>query len=123
MCQKQSLACLTISPVLANFTLNGAEQYLYDNMGLGAFARFADDILILYKTKEQCQKAIILLDNFLKERGLETNKTKTKITFVDNNEFQFVGYNFFKCYKGNRKTKRAFIGIPLKAIKSLKDRL
>jgi RNA-directed DNA polymerase len=102
-----------ISPVLANFVLNGIEKVL-DNVGkrthykngllstnkhLINFTRYADDFIITANDKVFIEEKIIpAIEAFLQERGLELSKEKTRIVNI-NQGFNFLGQNVRK-YKG-----------------------
>jgi RNA-directed DNA polymerase len=88
-----------ISPLLANITLN------YLDWQLAAqgykFVRYADDIVILVKTKHEAENALDFTKRVLRDLGLETSPEKTKITLVSEG-FQFLGFNI----KGHSVTMR-----------------
>jgi RNA-directed DNA polymerase len=65
---------------------------------------FADDFIITGKSKEMLENEVKpLVENFLRERGLELSDEKTKITHIENG-FDFLGQNVRK-YKGKLLTK------------------
>jgi RNA-directed DNA polymerase len=71
------------------------------------FVRYADDFVITGRTKELLETEVKpLIENFLKERGLELSNEKTKITNIADG-FDFLGQNIRK-YNGN------FLVIPSK---------
>src|SRR5208282_780938 len=79
----------TISPVLANWTLDGLQRLL------------ADDFLITGTSKELLRDQVQpLVAHFLKERGLELSHEKTQITHVEEG-FDFLGQNVrrYRCGK------------------------
>jgi RNA-directed DNA polymerase len=60
---------------------------------------FADDFIITGKSKELLENEVKpLVEEFLKERGLELSEEKTKITHIEDG-FDFLGQNVRK-YKG-----------------------
>jgi Retron-type reverse transcriptase len=99
-----------VSPILANFALDGIEKILSDKYPKNKkdvnhiakykanFVRFADDFIITAKTEEIAKEIKELLKDFLKDRGLELSQEKTLITHIDDG-FDFLGWNFRK-YKG-----------------------
>jgi Retron-type reverse transcriptase len=99
-----------VSPILANFALDGIEKILSDKYPKNKkdvnhiakykanFVRFADDFIITAKTEEIAKEIKELLKYFLKDRGLELSQEKTLITHIDDG-FDFLGWNFRK-YKG-----------------------
>jgi RNA-directed DNA polymerase len=78
-----------ISPLLANIVLN------YLDWQLAAqgykFVRYADDIVILVKTKNEAENALDFTKMVLRDLGLETSPEKTKIARVSDG-FQFLGF-------------------------------
>lgn len=88
-----------ISPLLANIVLN------YLDWQLAAqgykFVRYADDIVILVKTKHEAENALGFTKMVLRDLGLETSPEKTRISSVKEG-FQFLGFKI----KGNRITMR-----------------
>ncbi|WP_036305015.1 group II intron reverse transcriptase/maturase [Methylobacter tundripaludum] len=100
-----------ISPTLANLALDGLEKVINQNFkdqeyrvnGVRKFKsqkvnfiRYADDFVITGNSKELLENEVKpLVENFLKERGLELSPEKTKITHI-NDGFDFLGWNFRK---------------------------
>jgi RNA-directed DNA polymerase len=54
--------------------------------------RYADDFIVTCRDKDMAPAIIEACDQFLKVRGLELNKQKTKITMVDDG-FNFLGFS------------------------------
>jgi len=101
-----------ISPVLANLTLDGLEGMLMEHFpkvktGEGAlvnFARYADDFIVTGRTKELLeQEAKPLIEQFMRERGLQLSQEKTIITHIEDG-FDFLGQNIRK-YKAGKRHK------------------
>ena len=78
-----------ISPLLANIVLNYLDWQLA-SQGYN-FVRYADDIVILVKTKHEAENALDFTKKVLSNLGLETSPEKTKITKVSEG-FQFLGF-------------------------------
>lgn len=98
-----------ISPVLANFALDGLELKLkkaFPEKEKVHFIRYADDFVITGKTKELLKNKVApLVEQFIKERGLELSREKTHITHI-NDGFDFLGQNVRK-YKSKLLIKPA----------------
>jgi RNA-directed DNA polymerase len=100
----------TISPVLANWTLDGlqrllAEQFANTPKGQGKskvhLVRYADDFVITGTSRELLSDQVQpLVAHFLQERGLELSHEKTQITHVEAG-FDFLGQNVrrYRCGK------------------------
>ena len=117
----------TISPLLANIALHGMEERIMkfadqlkggkrDNRKSLSLIRYADDFVILHEDKaivQECQKVI---EDWLKDMGLELKPSKTKITHTLNKKgFDFLGYHIqqhkvgnYRSAKNPRKTKLGF---------------
>jgi RNA-directed DNA polymerase len=78
-----------ISPLLSNAVLDHLDWHL-DSIKL-PFVRYADDFVILCKTKPEAEKALELTRNFLNEMGLEISPEKTKICHFSEG-FNFLGF-------------------------------
>lgn len=112
------------SPVIANLALDGLEallrkQYpLTTNRGQQAkvhLDRYADDFIISGSSYELLQEEVKpLVEQFLRERGLELSPEKTRITHIEDG-FDFLGQNVRK-YAGKlliqpaRKNVKTFLG-------------
>ncbi len=110
----------TISPILANITLNGLETMLLQaynrrpksgkitksyNPHKVNLARYADDFVITADSPETAEDIVRRVANFLRERGLILSSEKTHITHIDEG-FDFLGWNFRK-YSGKLLIKPA----------------
>jgi len=108
-----------ISPMLANFTLNGLEKAVKDSISpltksksqrtsvkakggghkminyLIDMARYADDFVILCRSRRVIENYIKpAVIEFLKIRGLTLSEEKTKIFPMQRRELHFLGYVF-----------------------------
>lgn len=114
-----------ISPCLANAVLDGIERLLGEVFGnmrelYGRrprqnvllclanrirFCRYADDFVVLGASRELLEERVKpLIENFLKERGLELSQEKTKITHITEG-FDFLGQNIRRYVLRSGKTK------------------
>jgi RNA-directed DNA polymerase len=97
-----------ISPVLANLTLDGLETHLrtkyplFGKNGRGGskqlvnLVRYADDFIVTGRTKELLEQEVKpLVEQFMRERGLELSPEKTVITHIEDG-FDFLGQNVRK---------------------------
>ncbi len=81
-----------ISPLLANIVLNKLDHEL-SHKGF-QFVRYADDFVILCKTKQQAHEALELSKNILEgQMQLELSSEKTKIVHLMEG-FDFLGFHF-----------------------------
>lgn len=83
-----------ISPLLANIYLHPVDKAMevqgYDMI------RYADDFVIMCKTKEQAEAALAAVGELIRERGLTLHPEKTRIVNVaePGQGFDFLGYHF-----------------------------
>ena len=99
-----------ISPLLANIALHGMEDALnikykkqkrsdglftYLNQSKYVMVRYADDFVVLCKSREDALKVPELLEPYLEKRGLTLSKEKTRITHISKG-FDFLGINFIR---------------------------
>ena len=99
----------TISPTLANITLDGMDEALQEkfwrnrkgtlsirnNVLKVHLVRFADDFIITAETRKTAVEARLIIDEFLQKRGLKLSETKTAITHISQG-FEFLGWQFRK---------------------------
>jgi RNA-directed DNA polymerase len=78
-----------ISPLLANITLDHLDWFLEDQKL--HFVRYADDFVVLCKTKSEAEKALEIIQNFLSEMKLEVSPEKTKVCKFSEG-FDFLGF-------------------------------
>ena len=81
-----------ISPLLANIYLNPLDHLVAES-GF-AMVRYADDFVILCRTREEADRALALVTRWTEENGLTLHPTKTKIVDARLEEFSFLGYSF-----------------------------
>jgi RNA-directed DNA polymerase len=107
-----------ISPLLANIYLHPLDQRL--TTGGYRVIRFADDLVVLCRNREEAEGALRALTNWTTEAGLVLHPEKTRI--VDMNTLgahvDFLGYRF----KRTRKGTLNWWPRP-KSMQKLKDRL
>lgn len=80
-----------ISPLLANMSLNGLHEWLGNEY---LFVRYADDFLVLGKTKQALEEdALPRIREFLEPRGLRLNLEKTLLRNISQG-FDYLSFNF-----------------------------
>ncbi len=98
-----------ISPLLANLYLNPLDHLL---AGAGhATVRYADDFVILCRSRAEAEQALAKVKAWVEENGLTLHPTKTKIVDARTEGFDFLGYTF----RGNLRLPRK------KSLDKLKD--
>ena len=94
-----------ISPLLANIYLHEMDEQItkIDSIRL---VRYADDFVILCKTKEDAEKAMEQVKDILTRLKLRLNKTKTKIVNVNRGHFEFLGFKLKRTFGRLHTTPR-----------------
>lgn len=75
-----------VSPLLANIALNGIED-IHNSV------RYADDMIIILKPKDDAEVILAKISEFLAIRGMNISQHKTKLT-ATRNGFDFLGWHF-----------------------------
>jgi RNA-directed DNA polymerase len=81
-----------LSPVLANAYLNPLDHQMAES-GY-EMVRYADDFVILCRTKEEAEAALAEVQAWVSEQGLALHPTKTQIVDYREQSFAFLGYSF-----------------------------
>lgn len=100
-------------------TLDGIEEIISKNAKRGQkvnYVRYCDDFIVTGKSKEILVEVKKLIEEFLKLRGLELSKEKTKIVSIQEG-FDFLGQNIRK-YNGKLLIKPS-----KKNIKKMREKL
>jgi len=82
-----------ISPLLANIYLHELDKQVTTLYGV-RIVRYADDMVILCKTREKAERTLKQVEEILAVLKLKLNKEKTKIVNVNKESFGFLGFNF-----------------------------
>lgn len=81
-----------LSPLLANIYLNALDHLL---AGSGhALVRYADDFVILCRSRTDAEAALALVQTWVESNGLALHPTKTKLVDARTEGFDFLGYTF-----------------------------
>jgi RNA-directed DNA polymerase len=79
-----------LSPLLANIYLNPLDHLLQE-AGY-AMVRYADDFVILCRTREEADRALELVQRWVEDNELALHPTKTRIVDARTEGFEFLGY-------------------------------
>jgi RNA-directed DNA polymerase len=83
-----------LSPLLSNLYLNELDHHMarsgYE------MTRYADDLVIQCRTREEAERALALVQAWTAQAGLTLHPTKTKIVDAETEGFDFLGYRFVK---------------------------
>lgn len=90
-----------ISPLLANVYLNPLDHQLAQRGW--AQVRYADDFVVLCRTREEAESVLNFLREWTTGAGLTLHPTKTRIVEATNEGFDFLGWHFCGGKKWPRK--------------------
>jgi RNA-directed DNA polymerase len=95
-----------ISPVLCNIYLHRLDRQ-WARRGTGVLIRYADDQLVMCKTKQEAEDALVALSSILGELGLELKHAKTRIVHLreGGEGFDFLGFHH-RYVRGNTPRSR-----------------
>jgi len=103
-----------ISPLLSNIYLHVLDLlWSRHSAHVGTLVRYADDLVVVCKTKQQCEHAERDVRKYLARLGLELHPDKTRRVDLYNGKqgFDFLGCHFRKCLSGTilaREGKRKY---------------
>jgi group II intron reverse transcriptase/maturase len=103
-----------ISPLLSNIYLNVLDvQWTRRSAPLGTLVRYADDFVVMCRTKRECEGAEARIREILTRLGLELHPDKTRrVDLCDGREgFDFLGCHLHKRLSGliwEREHKRVY---------------
>jgi RNA-directed DNA polymerase len=83
-----------LSPLLSNLYLNELDHHMA-RLGY-EMTRYADDMVIQCRTREEAERALALLQAWTAQAGLTLHPTKTQIVDAVIDGFEFLGYRFAK---------------------------
>lgn len=109
-----------ISPLLSNLFLHYAfDMWFSREYQQLKFVRYADDIIVFARTKEEAEKVLQAIDNRMQECKLEIHPEKTKIVYCkdyrrdgdhDVISFDFLGYTFQPRPTRSKREENFFLG-------------
>jgi RNA-directed DNA polymerase len=100
-----------LSPLLSNIYLDPLD-HLVARSGI-EMVRYADDFVILCRSREDAARALALVQSWMADNGLTLHPEKTRIVDSRTESFEFLGYEF----RGEKHWPRK------KSVKKLKDAL
>jgi RNA-directed DNA polymerase len=90
-----------ISPLLSNIYLDPLDHQMAD-MGF-KMVRYADDFVILCRTRETAEAALAMVQTWTEAAGLTLHPEKTTIVDARTDGFDFLGYHFHGEHRWPRK--------------------
>jgi len=109
-----------ISPLLANIFLHfSIDRWLGKNYPEISFVRYADDMVIHCKTREQADAVLVAIKERLKQVKLRLNEKKTQVVYCkdyrrknryENVVFGFLGFSYRpRMSKSNKEVNRSYM--------------
>jgi group II intron reverse transcriptase/maturase len=103
-----------LSPLLSNIMLNELDKEL-EKRG-HRFVRYADDLVILCKSKRSAERTLTNIIPYIEEKlFLTVNREKTVVAYIS--KIKFLGYSFYE------KGKEGRLRIHPKSITKMKERI
>jgi len=90
-----------LSPLLSNVYLDPLDHLMAER-GF-EMVRYADDFVILCRTREEAEAALALVQQWVAEAGLTLHPEKTRIVDEQTDSFDLLGYKFLKHRRFPRK--------------------
>ena len=110
-----------ISPLLANIYLHVLDSYWEKHKELGVIVRYADDAVIVCRTRKDAELAFEHLKRIMTKLKLTLNPQKTKIVDMNKESFDFLGFRYQKFGKTKSGRKLPYMMPSKKAMKKVKD--
>jgi RNA-directed DNA polymerase len=103
-----------ISPLLANVYRHPVDVAM--RQAGFTLVRYADDMVVLCRTREEAEAALAQLGELIEARGLQLHPDKTRIAhLMEKPGFQFLGYVFYDKYRDPRPSSREKLRSSLRA--------
>lgn len=110
-----------ISPLLANIYLHVLDSYWENHKELGVIVRYADDAVIVCRTRKDAELAFEHLKRIMTKLKLTLNPQKTKVVDMNKESFDFLGFRYQKFGKTKSGRKVPYMMPGKKAMKKVKD--
>lgn len=110
-----------ISPLLANIYLHVLDSYWENHKELGVIVRYADDAVIVCRTRKDAELAFEHLKRIMAKLKLTLNPQKTKVIDMNKESFGFLGFRYQKFGKTKSGRKLPYMMPSKKAMKKVKD--
>jgi len=113
-----------ISPLLANIYLHVLDMYWTERYAsLGKLVRYADDFVIICRSKRAAQAAFQAVTHITTRLKLTLHPTKTRIVDMGQTGFDFLGFHFHKLVSKRTHTRLPYMWPSQKAMKTVRKKL
>ena len=113
-----------ISPLLANIYLHVLDMFWAERYSsLGKIIRYADDFVIICRTRQDAEKALQIVKQIMDILKLTLHPTKTRVVDMGQDGFDFLGFHFHK--KKSKKSGKLlpYIWPSQKAMVSIRSKI
>jgi RNA-directed DNA polymerase len=113
-----------ISPLLANIYLHVLDMYWAERFAsLGKLYRYADDFVIVCRTRQDAAKALEAIKWVMARLKLTLHPTKTRIVDMGEEGFDFLGFHFHKLKSKKNGKLLPYIWPSQKAVKAVREKI
>ena len=113
-----------ISPLLANIYLHVLDMYWVEQYAsLGKLIRYADDSVVICRTKQQAEQALEKIKRIMTRIRLTLHPTKTRIVDMGREGFNFLGFHFHKMKSKKTRKLAPYIWPGQKAMQSVREKI
>ena len=113
-----------ISLLLANIYLHVLDMYWTERYAsLGQLFRYADDFVVVCRTKQQAQQALQAIQQVVQKLKLELHPTKTRLVDMGREGFDFLGFHFHKLKAKKTNKRLPYMWPSQKAMKAIRSEL
>ncbi len=113
-----------ISPLLANIYLHVLDMYWAEKYSrLGKLVRYADDFVIICRTKREAQEALQAVERVMGKLKLTLHPTKTRIVDMGREGFDFLGFHFHKLKSRKSGKLLPYMWPSSKAMKAIREKI
>jgi group II intron reverse transcriptase/maturase len=113
-----------ISPLLANIYLHVLDMYWEEQYAfLGKLVRYADDGVVICRTKWQAEQALEKIKWVMTRIRLTLHPTKTRIVDMGREGFDFLGFHFHKMRSKKTRKLVPYMWPGQKAMKSVRNKI
>jgi RNA-directed DNA polymerase len=113
-----------ISPLLANIYLHVLDMYWAERFAsLGKLYRYADDFVIVCRTRQDAEKALEAIKWVMARLKLTLHPTKTRMVDMGEEGFDFLGFHFHKLKSKKNGKLLPYIWPSQKAINAVREKI
>ena len=113
-----------ISPLLANIYLHVLDMYWAEQYShLGQLIRYADDFVIICRTKREAEQALQAVKQIMTKLKLTLHPTKTRVVDMGREGFDFLGFHFHKLKAKKSNKLLPYMWPGQKAMKAVRTKI